>query len=178
MSWENDLEAAWAEIDETNRDGFVERIRSAVSDPSVPPEIRDFEIACAHDSTGRPDLAVDGYRQALSAELAGYRGRRAKIQLASSLRNLGQSDESVRILTEESTSADDGLDDAVTVFLALALADVGREREAVAHLVHALAGHLPRYTASAHRYADQLVTPSDKKAVSSAKEENNASEDG
>lgn len=54
MSWESDLEAAWAEIDETNRDDFVERIRSAVNDPSVPPEIREFEIACAHDSTGAP----------------------------------------------------------------------------------------------------------------------------
>ncbi len=127
----------------------------------MPPEIRDFEIACAHDSTGRSDLAVDGYRQALSAGLSEYRGRRAKIQLASSLRNLGQSDESVQILTEESTSVGDGLDDAVTVFLALALADVGRDREAVAQLVHSLADHLPRYTASAHRYADVLVTPED-----------------
>lgn len=108
----NDLEAAWAEIDEMNRDDFVERIHSAVNDPSVPPEIRGFEIACAEDSTGRSDLTVDGYRRALSAGLAGYRGRRTKIQLTSSLRNLGQSDESVRILTEDSTSADDGVDDA------------------------------------------------------------------
>lgn len=178
MSWETDLEAAWAEIDETNRDDFVERIRSAVNDPSVPPEIRDFEIACAHDSTGRSDLAVDGYRQALSAGLAGYRGRRANIQLASSLRNLGQSDESVRILSEESTSADDGLDDAVTVFLALSLVDVDRDREAVAHLVHALADHLPRYTASAHRYADRLITPADETAGASATEETHTSEGG
>lgn len=82
----------------------------------------------------------------------------------------------MRILTEESTSADDGLDDAVAVFLALSLVDVGRDREAVAHLVHALADHLPRYTASAHRYADLLITPSDEKAVSSAKEGNHTSE--
>jgi hypothetical protein len=41
------------------------------------------------------------------------------------------------------------------------LVDAGRERQALIQLLHALADHLPRYTASAHRYADLLAEPED-----------------
>ena len=72
-----------------------------------------FELASAYDSTGDPARAVDGYRQALDAGLAGPRRRRAVIQLASSLRNLGQVEESVALLTAERDAGSDDLDDAV-----------------------------------------------------------------
>lgn len=160
MSWEQELERVWATLETQEPDDFVAEIARVVDDPAVPADVRAFEYGCAYDSTGRSDLAIPKYREALDLGLAGYRGRRAKIQLASSLRNLGRSQESVQILGGESTSEQDGLDDAVTVFLALALSDVGRERDAVVALVHALAGHLPRYTASAHRYADALAARS------------------
>lgn len=156
MSWHEHLDATWQHLGDLPPDEFLARITSIVADPAVPAEIREFQMACAHDSTGRSDLAVPGYRRALGAGLGGYEARRATIQLASSLRNLGEPRESVRLLEGASTSAGDGLDDAVVVFLALALADLGREREAVTRLVHALADHLPRYTASAHHYADAL----------------------
>jgi len=157
MGWQEDLDSTWQQLDSLPPDEFLGRITTIVGSPDVPAEIRDFHLACAHDSAGRSDLAVPGYRRALDGGLSGYDERRAKIQLASSLRNLGQSQESVRILLDEVTPVGDGLDDAIVVFLALALADVGREREATARLVHALADHLPRYTASAHRYADALI---------------------
>ena len=96
---------------------------------------------------------------ALDRGLAGYERRRATIQLASSLRNLGRSAESVDILAGEPTEVGDGLDDAVVVFHALALADGGQDRVALVQVLHALADHLPRYTASAHRYADLLMEP-------------------
>ncbi len=159
MSWSEDLDAAWNELEQTPPDEFVARIASIVENSSVPPDVREFQVACAHDSTGRSDLAVLGYERALAAGLNGYSGRRAKIQLASSLRNLGESERSVEILSTESVAVGDGLDDAVIVFLSLALADVGREREAVSKLVKALAQHLPRYSASARRYADALNAP-------------------
>jgi tetratricopeptide repeat protein len=41
-------------------------------------------------------------------------------------------------------------------FLALALVDVGREREAVSHALTALAPHLPRYQRSLGNYAQLL----------------------
>ncbi|WP_197287434.1 tetratricopeptide repeat protein [Streptomyces apocyni] len=51
----------------------------------------DFELGCAHHSTGLPQQAVVRYRAALATGLTGVRRRRAVIQLASSLRNLGPS---------------------------------------------------------------------------------------
>jgi hypothetical protein len=170
MNWERELEAAWADLGSLEADDFMARVLAIVDDPSVPAEIREFEVACVHDSTGRSGLAVPGYRRALSMGLSGYRARRTKIQLASSLRNVGGSEQSVEMLAAESTTVGDGLDDAVSVFLALALVDVGREREAVAGLVHALAEHLPRYTASSHRYADALIASATQEPVTSVKE--------
>ena len=60
------------------------------------------------------------------------------------------------LLTERETVSDD-LDDAVAAFLALALADSGREREAVSVALAALAPHLPRYQRSVGNYARLLL---------------------
>ena len=116
-----------------------------------------FEQASAFDSTGHPDLAVASYRQALERGLSGQRRRRAVIQLASSLRNLGHAGESVALLTAELDAGSDDLDDAVRAFLALALTSVGRDREAVSLALTALAAHLPRYNRSLAAYARELT---------------------
>jgi Tetratrico peptide repeat len=79
------------------------------------------------------------------------------IQRASSLRNLGQPQESVALLTAETDAGSDHLDDAVRVTLALALTDVGRERDAVSLAIGALARHLPRYQRSMANYARLLL---------------------
>jgi hypothetical protein len=157
--WAAQLEVAWSNLGASTAVAFVEEIERIMSDPAVPAARRAFEMACAHDSTGRADLAIPLYREALATGLGGYERRRTAIQLASSLRNVGRSDESVDILAAESTESGDGLDDAVVVFRALALADVGAERKALVQVLHALADHLPRYAASAHRYADLLAEP-------------------
>ena len=46
---------------------------------------------------------------------------------------------------------------AVKAFLALALTDLGREREAVAMSLTALSQYLPRYNRSLARYAEALL---------------------
>jgi tetratricopeptide (TPR) repeat protein len=120
-----------------------------------------FERAAAFDSTGHSDNAVPLYREALDRGLTGERRRRAVIQMSSSLRNLGRPEESVKLLTEEMEAGSDRLDDAVRGFLALALVDVGREREAVSLALRALAPHLPRYQRSLGNYARLLVEPDD-----------------
>ncbi len=76
---------------------------------------------------------VGGQRNQVGLRAGGERRRRAMIQLASSLRNLGRPEESVALLTTELDAGSDHLDDAVRAFLALALTDVGREREAASH---------------------------------------------
>jgi Tetratrico peptide repeat len=95
--------------------------------------------------------------RALDRRQPGDPRRRVVIQLASSVRNLGKPEESVALLTTELDAGSDHLDDAVRAFLALALVDVGREREAVAVALATLAPHLPRYQRSLANYARLLV---------------------
>jgi tetratricopeptide (TPR) repeat protein len=159
--WERRLADAWATIDERDEADFLALIEKLAAE--LPPDsgIAAFERACSFDSTGHSDRAVPLYRQALEAGLTGERRRRAVIQLASSLRNLGRPEESVALLTAELDAGSDHLDDAVRAVLALALTDVGREREAVSVAVGALAAHLPRYQRSMANYARLLVEPED-----------------
>jgi len=157
--WERRVAAAWASIDERDEDDFVALIDGLAGELPSGSAIAAFERACAFDSTGHSDLAVPLYRRAREIGLTGVRRRRAVIQLSSSLRNLGQSQESVALLTAELDAGSDQLDDAVAAVLAMALTDVGREREAVSIAVGALAPHLPRYQRSMANYARLLIEP-------------------
>lgn len=155
---EDRLAAAWAAIDSYEPDELRALIDEIVADG--PSAVADFERASAWDSTGHPDKAVPLYRSALAAGLTGLRRRRATIQLASSLRNLGAADEAVALLSAELAAPVDGeaaaLEDAVRAFLALALVDAGRPREAASLALEALAPHLPRYQRSLGAYARDL----------------------
>ena len=158
--WEKRVAAIWGAIDDYEPAVFVDRIRNVVAELPAGAAIGLFELGCAQDSTGHPDLAVPLYRAALSAGLAGIRRRRATIQLASSLRNLGNPKEAMDLLAAEVDAGSDELDGAVRAFLALALADLGREREALTQSLTALSRYLPRYNRSLARYAAELsVTP-------------------
>lgn len=155
--WEQQVAQAWATIDQCSAAEFLAVIEQLAA--QLPPHSGAgiFERAASLDSTGHSDLAVPLYLHALECGLTGERRRRAVIQLASSLRNLGRPAESVALLTAELDAGSDGLDDAVRAFLALALVDVGREREAASLALAALARHLPRYQRSLAHYARLLV---------------------
>jgi len=150
-------EELWASIDDYDEELFRAKIEELVAELPGDGAVAAFERACAFDSTGHPDRAVPFYRQALELGLEGERRRRAVIQLASSLRNLDQPAEAVALLTAELEQPSGPLDDAVSAFLALALVDSGREREAVSVALTALAPHLPRYQRSLRNYAQALV---------------------
>lgn len=77
--------------------------------------------------------------------------------MASSLRNLGKPAEAANLLFAELQAPSDELDGAVRAFLALALVDLGREREAVALSLTALSRYLPRYNRSLARYASEIA---------------------
>jgi tetratricopeptide (TPR) repeat protein len=157
--WEKRNGDAWASLNEEDETGFMVLIEQLVGElpPGDPTGL--FERAAAYDSTGHSDLAVPLYRQALAGGVPGERRRRAVIQMASSLRNLGRAEESVDLLTAELAAGSDHLDDAAKAVLALALTDLGREREAVSIAIGALAPHLPRYQRSMADYARLLVEP-------------------
>jgi tetratricopeptide (TPR) repeat protein len=153
--WEHALAALWEALDDLPEDEFLARMDALAAELSDP-GVAAFERASARDSTGHSDQAAPLYREALEHGIEGIRRRRAVIQMASSLRNLGDAEQSVELLSAERERTSDGLDDAVTAFLALALADVGREREAAALALEALAPHLPRYQRSLANYARAL----------------------
>jgi hypothetical protein len=166
--WEQRVAQVWATIDdyEGREDEFRALVDSLAAELPDGDPIAAFERASAWDSTGHSDRAVPLYQWALDHGLAGYRRRRAVIQMSSSLRNIGQAETAVRLLDAERRIDPATLDeqtrdlaDAISATLALCLADTGREREAVAVAVAALAPHLPRYQRSMANYARLLLDP-------------------
>ena len=155
--WEARVAEVFTAIDSYDEGELVARIDPLVSELAPGSAIGLFERGAACDSTGHPDRAVPLYRAALDAGLVGERRRRAVIQLASSLRNLGNPQQALTLLTAEADVTSDDLDGAVATFLALALVDLGREREAVAVALTALSKYLPRYNRSVARYAQHLI---------------------
>jgi Tetratrico peptide repeat len=151
--WEKRLADLWASIDDHGEDEFVQRMDALVGELPADSAVGLYERASAFDSTGHSDLAVPLYRRALEVGLGDDRRRQAVIQLASSLRNLGQASESVALLSAERDAGSDELDDAVDAFLALALVDAGREREAVSVALLAVSRHMTRYQRSLTNYA-------------------------
>ena len=156
--WEQRIADLWAAYGEHSPDGFLAKMQALVDELPAGHAVGLFELASANDSTSREAQAAPLYRQALAAGLSGVRRRRATIQLASTLRNLGQAEESVALLRAEQAQGSDALDDAVAAFLALALVDTGREREALGLALTALAHHLPRYNRSLANYAKALTS--------------------
>ncbi|MEV7070770.1 tetratricopeptide repeat protein [Streptomyces sp. NPDC093990] len=160
--WEKRVDAAWATFDEYPEERAAEFravIDALVAELPEGSALGPFERACAWDSTGHSDKAVPLYREALEKGLRGYKGRRARIQLSSSLRNVGQPEEGVKLLTPELDAPSDELDDAVRATLALCLSSLGRDREGLSLVLGALARHLPRYQRSMANYARALVDP-------------------
>jgi Tetratrico peptide repeat len=157
--WEERISAAWESFDQLSEADFLALIEKLAAELPADSGAGFFERASSLDATDHPDMAVPLYRQALEHGLEDTRRRQAVIQMASSLRNIGRPEESVALLTAEIDAGSDELDDAVLAFLALALADTGREREGISAALAALAPHLPRYQRSVATYARLLVEP-------------------
>ena len=148
------VDELWARFDSLDAAGFRAEMDALAA--RLPPAVAAYERASAFDATDRPEEAVALYREALALGLGEDRRRQCVVQLASSLRNLGQAGEAVALLREERDAGSDADDDAVAGFLALALADAGREREALSVVLLALTGHMDRYRRSLTAYAREL----------------------
>ncbi|MFE9607657.1 tetratricopeptide repeat protein [Streptomyces sp. NPDC006012] len=165
QDWEDRVAVAWAAFDDYPEEAaadFRAVIDALAAELPEDSPLGSFERACAWDSTGHADRAVALYREALAHgldEASGYKGRRARIQLASSLRNTGRADLGAELLTPELDAPSDELDDAVRACLALCLSSLGRDREALSLALGALAPHLPRYQRSMAAYARALTEP-------------------
>ncbi|PRB02628.1 hypothetical protein CQ046_12125 [Chryseobacterium sp. MYb7] len=157
-NWETQLQNIWLKLETISNDAFIQQIKDHVEllTDADSQSIADFERACAFDSTGHEKEAEPLYRSALDKGLTGLRRRRARIQLASTLRNNGKIDESIQILREEKANYSDELNDAVDSFLALSLSSAGEHNEALSLTLKAISKHLPRYNNSLSRYAENL----------------------
>jgi Tetratrico peptide repeat len=171
QEWETRSAALWDRLDDVDAAEFRASVDALAGELGDGDPVAAFERGCAADSTGHPDEAVVLYEAALAGGLAGYRRRRALIQLSSSLRNLGQPERGVVLLEAEraasvagpaagATSGGDDpatLDDALVCTLALCLADAGRAREGVGLMVAAMAPRLPRYQRSMGWYGKDMA---------------------
>lgn len=156
-AWEARAAALWERMDELGDDAFVQAMvdLAAECDPDDPVAL--FEVGGAHDSTGRTEAAVGYYERAVAAGLSGVRRRRVSIQMASSLRELGEPERALELIAEERARGSDEYDGALAMCEALTLAKLGRDREGLSVALIALAPHLPRYQKSTVAYARILI---------------------
>lgn len=154
--WDQRMEALWARMDQYSEIDFLAAHELLANELPADSAVASFERGGAQDSMGHSEKAIPFYRKALAQGLDPSRRRQATIQLASSLRNLGQRDEAVDLLQRELELPADDLSPAVHAFLALVLTDLGRAREAVSLSLDALSRYLPRYNRSLGRYAQRL----------------------
>lgn len=110
-----------------------------------------FERACLEDFLGDESAAVPLYEASLSHGLDVDRENRARIQLASSLRNVGRPDDALRVL-EEFAFSDEYLS-ARDAFAALTLWDLGDSARALRNALHAAGPALGRYRRAVGAYA-------------------------
>jgi tetratricopeptide (TPR) repeat protein len=111
-----------------------------------------YEVAGAYDTAGEEATARQLYERALSLGLDGDVLRRCLCQYGSTLRWLGEYDESLAVL--DRARAEFPGSDAVRVFRALTLNDAGRGDEATGELLTVVTAH-PEVT-DLGRWADGL----------------------
>ncbi|MFC4243950.1 tetratricopeptide repeat protein [Gryllotalpicola reticulitermitis] len=152
--WQRRVDAFWAAFDDSEPERMRAEMRALVGERPAEDATALAEWGSVHDALGLEADAVGPYRSALAAGLDPERAHQVTLQLASTLRNLGEYEAAVELLTDLEAPE---LGDAPAAFLALALHSAGRADEALATALTALAPHLPRYGRAAAAYAAELV---------------------
>lgn len=154
--WERRIAEFWTAFEASPGDGedVVNELDGLAAASPVSDGRAHFERACIRDSTGRTADAVAFYEAGLAAGLDPVRQTRTHVQMASSQRALGCTDEALEILSLADPHALGGAPSAVK---ALALRDAGRHDEALRVALEALIPHLPRYQRSMANYARLLT---------------------
>ena len=162
---ESHLAELWNAIDAHAPEAFRRLVDQAVE--HAPPAVAEFELAGVHDSFGEESLAEPRYRRALALGLEPDREAQCRIQLASTLRNLGRAEEGLELLQPLLDAATAVEADARTAafaayapqargFAALCLSSLGRDREAVRLAVGGIGASVTRYSRSLTGYAAEL----------------------
>ncbi|WJL95561.1 tetratricopeptide repeat protein [Microbacterium sp. ET2] len=155
-AFEARLERFWTEADEESATELAATLDQLLADSAAPLERALFERASLHDFLGDEAAAVPLYRAALDAGLAPPHRTQAVIQLASSLRNVGEVSAAIMLL--QAVSAEDPLFPAAQAFLSLALHDDDKPTAALRTALAALAPTLPAYQRAVSFYAGDLTS--------------------
>lgn len=118
--------------------------------------VQRYDEACAHDRAGREEEAIPCYEEALRLGLEDPLRRQALLGLGSSYRNELRHTDAIALLGDAAAEYPD--DQALQVFLALALWSGGREREAMQALGRVTLDNadLRGYGRAAQQYFEQL----------------------
>ncbi|WP_353114749.1 tetratricopeptide repeat protein [Microbacterium sp.] len=157
--WDDRIDEVWtAAAGGMVDDEVISRIDEIAAERGPGDARAEFERAGARDSAGRPDEAVPLYRRALELGLDEEHRPQAVIQLASSLRNLGEYEEALRVIAEEQDGHPDSpYRDALAGMHALALASAGQPERGLSVALLALVPHMPRYHRSMTAYAHAIA---------------------
>lgn len=152
--WSRRVEAVWSDADDARPGELRAAMARVIAERSDSDPEALFERASVEDYLGEEDAAIPLYRAAIAAGLSGPSRTEAVIQLASSLRNVGEPSAAMALL--RGIPSDDPLAPAATAFLALALHDDDKPTPALRLALGELAPHLPAYARAVARYAADL----------------------
>jgi hypothetical protein len=163
--WDARIAAIWAGVQSqvVSGEALVAAVDALAAERPPGDATALFERACARDTAGIEDDAEGYYRAALATgQLDAYRSSRASIQLGSTLRILGQLDESEQLLIHEldrhlQPGNPRALHDEARAVLALTYVAQGRTKEAAGLALSTLAPHLSRYNRAVAGNAAELV---------------------
>ena len=121
----------------------------------------EYERGGEHDSAGRAAEAIPHYEHALELGLPDELVPRCLLQLGSSLRNVGRLDDALALFDDAVARFPD--DAALRLFRAFALADAGRDRDALVDVLDLArtridAPELRRYARSLESYTRDLAS--------------------
>lgn len=144
----------WRDADDTDPVRMRIQIDQLLSSAQCSDARGLFERASLEDFLGEESAAVPLYEASLSHGLDVDRENQARIQLASSLRNVGRQDDALRVLEEFEFSTE--YLSARNAFVALAWWDKGEGAQALRNALHAADPALGRYRRAIGAYAAEL----------------------
>ena len=126
-SWQDRVADFWRTADGSNVEETLVAMKALVAELDETDARASFELASVHDFLGLEQEAIPLYNKAIDLGLEGNAREKAVIQLASSLRNVGNPIDAIALL--QATSFSDEAQGAASVFLALAKFDMGDKAE-------------------------------------------------
>lgn len=154
-TWNEQIETFWRSAEGKTAQNLREELEELLAKRPANDALVLFERASLHDYLGEEAQAVEPYRAAIATGLDPEKLDEARIQLASTLRNLGQAGHAVELLQMVEPSSHVYRD--AQAFLALALHDAEEHAQALRVALQTLAPTLSLYGRSVHDYAKELA---------------------